>query len=157
VGDRVLVRTARRIRESLRVVDAGCRFGGDEFVAVLPNTDLVHGWPWPRIRQRVSLIRLPLRGTGRGPQLRDATYPGRRLLFIMKMSDVRLYASKNRQHPCPAQPRRYPRFAVRPDPRRGRPPAAAVAEVQDIGYGGLSFTYTGDRLPGRLEARWPRS
>ena len=33
VGDSVLVRTARVVRESLRAIDAGCRWGGDEFVA----------------------------------------------------------------------------------------------------------------------------
>ena len=36
VGDTVLVRTARVIRELLRVVDAGCRWGGDEFLVILP-------------------------------------------------------------------------------------------------------------------------
>ena len=40
VGDSVLVRTARVVRESLRAIDAGCRWGGDEFVLVLPNTDM---------------------------------------------------------------------------------------------------------------------
>jgi GGDEF domain-containing protein len=40
VGDTVLVKTAKVIRDSLRAVDAGCRYGGDEFVAVLPNTTL---------------------------------------------------------------------------------------------------------------------
>jgi len=160
VGDGVLVRTARRIRESLRVVDAGCRFGGDEFVAVLPNTDLVHSLAVAeRIRQRVSLIRLPLRvGLSVDLNYGIATYPadGRTLSFIMKMSDVRLYASKmETSHAAQTEhsPRRYPRFAV-PGLTLdvgGRRRQRVSAEVQDIGYGGLSFTYAGDRLPGRLE------
>ena len=157
VGDGVLVRTARRIRESLRVVDAGCRFGGDEFVAVLPNTDLVHGLVVAeRIRQRVSLIRLPLRvGLSVDLNYGIATYPadGRTFSFIMKMSDVRLYASKTETSHAPHSPRRYPRFAV-PGLTLdvgGRRRQRLSAEVQDIGYGGLSFTYAGDRLPGRLE------
>jgi diguanylate cyclase (GGDEF)-like protein len=157
VGDGVLVRTARRIRESLRVVDAGCRFGGDEFVAVLPNTDLVHSLAVAeRIRQRVSLIRLPLRvGLNVDLNYGIATYPadGRTFAFIMKMSDVRLYASKENGRTSDHRPRRYPRFAV-PGltlDLGGRHRAHVSTEVRDIGYGGLSFTYAGDRLPGRLE------
>jgi hypothetical protein len=71
----------------------------------------------------------------------------------MKMSDVRLYASKTETSHAPHSPRRYPRFAV-PGLTLdvgGRRRQRLSAEVQDIGYGGLSFTYTGDRLPGRLE------
>lgn len=157
VGDGVLVRTARRIRESLRVVDAGCRFGGDEFVAVLPNTDLVHGLSVAeRIRQRVSLIRLPLRvGLGVDLNYGIATYPadGRTFAFIMKMSDVRLYASKVEANHNDHAQRRYPRFAV-PGLTldvAGRRRERLSAEVRDIGYGGLSFTYAGDRLPARLQ------
>ena len=156
VGDGVLVRTARRIRESLRLVDAGCRYGGDEFVAVLPNTDLVHALTVAeRIRQRVSHIRLPLRvGLSVDLNYGVATYPadGRTINFILKMSDVRLYASK----PKPDQPtglRRWPRFAVQGltlDLAGGRTGRQST-EVRDIGYGGLSFTYVGDRVPDRLQ------
>ncbi len=57
VGDSVLVRTARVIRETLRTVDAGCRWGGDEFVLVLPNTHLVSAFPGvERIRRRVGSL-----------------------------------------------------------------------------------------------------
>src|SRR2546423_15052669 len=62
VGDTMLVKTARVIRDSLRAVDAGCRYGGDEFVAVLPNTALVGSLAVAeRIRQRVAKIQLPRR------------------------------------------------------------------------------------------------
>ena len=37
VGDNVLLRTARVVRQALRTVDAGCRWGGDEFVACCPT------------------------------------------------------------------------------------------------------------------------
>jgi diguanylate cyclase (GGDEF)-like protein len=152
VGDGVLVRTARRIRESLRLVDAGCRYGGDEFVAVLPNTDLVNTLTVAeRIRHRVSHIRLPLRvGLSVDLNYGVATYPadGRTINFILKMSDVRLYASK----PKPDQPtgvRRWPRFAVEGltlDLAGGRAGRQST-EVKDISYGGLSFTYAGDKVP----------
>jgi diguanylate cyclase (GGDEF)-like protein len=156
VGDGVLVRTARRIRESLRVVDAGCRYGGDEFVVVLPNTDLVHTLTVAeRIRQRVTLIRLPLRaGLRVDLNYGVATYPadGRTINFILKMSDVRLYASKPKSDQ-PTGMRRWPRFAVQGltlDLAGGRAGRLST-EVRDIGYGGLSFTYAGDRVPDRLQ------
>ena len=38
-GDEALVETVRRIRESLRSEDLVGRLGGEEFVAVMPNTD----------------------------------------------------------------------------------------------------------------------
>jgi len=39
-GDYVLVNFARAIRESIRRTDICSRYGGEEFVALLPNTDL---------------------------------------------------------------------------------------------------------------------
>lgn len=39
VGDAVLTEIARRLRTSLRAVDVVGRFGGDEFVVVVPNVD----------------------------------------------------------------------------------------------------------------------
>ena len=155
-GDGVLVRTARRIRESLRGVDAGCRYGGDEFVAVLPSTDLIHTLTVAeRIRDRVSQIKLPPRAR-KDVDLNYgvATYPadGRTIGSILKMSDVRLDAAK----PKPGQAtgvRRWPRFAAQGltlDLKGNRESRQSI-EVRDIGYGGLAFTYVGDRVPQRLQ------
>jgi len=40
VGDRVLIRLAKEIMYSLRSSDVGVRFGGEEFIVLLPSTDL---------------------------------------------------------------------------------------------------------------------
>lgn len=42
VGDHVLVKIAGHIREEVRKVDIAGRFGGDEFVILLPETDTAH-------------------------------------------------------------------------------------------------------------------
>lgn len=158
VGDGILVRTAKAIRESLRVVDAGCRYGGDEFVAVLPNSDVVHSLAVAeRIRHRVAGIRLPLRvGLKVGLNYGVATFPtdGRILDFLLKMSDIRLYASKRQNGKPFERARRYPRFAIPGltlnvgSPRARKP---LQAEVQDISFGGISFLTGPAKTPERLE------
>jgi diguanylate cyclase (GGDEF)-like protein len=45
VGDELLRRIAVAIEESTRVVDVIGRFGGDEFVVLLPDTDLEQALP----------------------------------------------------------------------------------------------------------------
>lgn len=42
-GDKVLQGMVRRCRENIREVDIFARYGGDEFIALLPETDLAHG------------------------------------------------------------------------------------------------------------------
>ncbi len=39
-GDRVLQAVAREMRETLRLHDFACRYGGEEFIAILPHTTL---------------------------------------------------------------------------------------------------------------------
>ena len=152
VGDSILARTAAAIRASLRAVDAGCRYGGDEFVAVLPNSDILHSLTVAeRIRRRVATIRLPRQvGLRVGLSYGVASFPtdGRLLDFLLKMSDIRLYRSKKQTTGDFPNPRRFPRFDVPgltlklPGSRSRR---SETAEVKDIGYGGLSFVSTDKR------------
>lgn len=43
-GDRVLVELARRIKDQVRSVDMPCRIGGEEFLVVLPDTDIAEAY-----------------------------------------------------------------------------------------------------------------
>ncbi|MCM3875548.1 MAG: GGDEF domain-containing protein [Thermoanaerobaculia bacterium] len=159
VGDGILVRTAKVIRESLRVVDAGCRYGGDEFVTVLPNSDVVHSLAVAeRIRHKVAAIRLPLRvGLKMGLNYGVATFPtdGRLLDFLLKMSDIRLYASKRQNAKAFERTRRFPRFNVPGLTVRmggnGNGRKSTTSEVHDISYGGISFVTHKEKTPDRIE------
>lgn len=39
-GDLVLIEIGKKIRDSIRVSDVACRYGGEEFILILPNADL---------------------------------------------------------------------------------------------------------------------
>ncbi len=56
IGDKVLILTANIIRSSLRSSDMAARYGGDEFVILLPHTDVESGLAvGERIRQELVL------------------------------------------------------------------------------------------------------
>jgi diguanylate cyclase (GGDEF)-like protein len=62
-GDEVLKSFASIFRESLRNVDIVCRFGGEEFVAILPDTDTQLALEVAqRLRQNVEASILPVEG-----------------------------------------------------------------------------------------------
>lgn len=156
VGDTMLVKVARVIRDSLRAVDAGCRFGGDEFVAILPNTTFMGSLAVAeRIRNRVAKIQLPRRmGLQMGVHYGVATFPsdGRTVDFLVRTCDQRLYDC--RRYNSDPRTRRHPRFVVqglglRLD--RGAVARQREFEVKDIGYGGLAFIYPDQRTPTHLE------
>jgi diguanylate cyclase (GGDEF)-like protein len=156
VGDSVLVRTARVVRESLRAVDAGCRWGGDEFVLVLPNTDMISALSvLERVRQKISEIPLG----GRGSVTLDlhygvASYPndGKSTDFLLKIADLRLYQCRSQSSFETAERRLYPRFAPEEMSLRmewsghGR---TLTAPVVDVSFGGLAFR-------AKKPEKWPR-
>ena len=158
VGDTVLVRTARVIRELLRVVDAGCRWGGDEFVVVLPNTDLFSAFRVAeRIRRKVSSSALPGRpGFTLGMHYGIASYPtdGRTADFLLKVADLRLYQCRE-QSSFSRDRRRHPRFFpsemnlhVYPNKTGG----SWTAAVLDVGFGGVAFKAKSSA--GKAPPRW---
>ncbi|HUD52205.1 PleD family two-component system response regulator [Parvibaculum sp.] len=56
-GDTVLKEFAQRIQQNVRGVDLACRLGGEEFVVVMPDTDLSYAFMVAeRLRQKVAEI-----------------------------------------------------------------------------------------------------
>jgi diguanylate cyclase (GGDEF)-like protein len=158
VGDTVLVRTARVIREFLRVVDAGCRWGGDEFVVALPNTDLFSAFAVAeRIRLKVASSALPGRaGFTLGMHYGIASYPtdGRTVDFLLKVADLRLYQCRE-QSSYSRDRRRHPRFFpsdmnLRIYPNRNG--TSWTAPVLDVGFGGVAFKAAA--TAGKPPPRW---
>jgi len=55
VGDEVLKEFSKRILQSIRNIDMACRFGGEEFVLIMPDTDLSYAFMvGERIRQSIA-------------------------------------------------------------------------------------------------------
>jgi diguanylate cyclase (GGDEF)-like protein len=160
VGDSVLVRTARVIRESLRAVDAGCRWGGDEFVLALPDTDMFSALAVAeRVREKIGAMALTARG-GLALDLHYgvASYPhdGKSTDFLLKIADLRLYQCRTQSTFAATAHRMYPRFApeamtVRVEEKgQGEP---WLAPVVDLSFGGLAFrAKRRDKWPSRWKA-----
>jgi two-component system cell cycle response regulator len=60
-GDDVLREFAIRIRKSIRGIDLACRYGGEEFVIVMPETDMaVAATVAERLRRRIATEPFPI-------------------------------------------------------------------------------------------------
>ena len=60
-GDDVLREFATRIKKSIRGIDLACRFGGEEFVIIMPETDMaVATIVAERLRRRIASERFPI-------------------------------------------------------------------------------------------------
>jgi two-component system cell cycle response regulator len=99
-GDRVLQELAARMRASLRNIDMVCRVGGEEFVAVLPSTDLRTA---ERIAERIrkSVSAKPFNAGGAVPvnitvSIGIALLDGAetRMEDLLKRADQALYRAK---------------------------------------------------------------
>ncbi len=59
-GDEVLKEVSRLVRENIRTEDIFARFGGEEFIAILPETDKAHAIELAdRLRQKISALSIP--------------------------------------------------------------------------------------------------
>lgn len=100
VGDAALCHVARLWQAELRDVDLSARIGGEEFVALLPETDLPHGrLVAERIRAVIAAAPLVTEGgseLGLTVSLGVATLlPGETLTDLMRRADLAMYQAKN--------------------------------------------------------------
>jgi two-component system cell cycle response regulator len=100
-GDEVLREFADRLKKSIRGIDLACRYGGEEFVVVMPDTDLgVATLVGERIRRRVAGEPFPI---GQGDRQIEVTIsvgiasrlgPSDEAAQILKRADEALYRAK---------------------------------------------------------------
>jgi two-component system, cell cycle response regulator len=100
-GDDVLREFALRIRKAIRNIDLACRYGGEEFVIVMPETDMaVATMVAERLRRRIASEPFAIQN---GTRLIDVTIsigiaaldgPGDNAAAILKRADTALYRAK---------------------------------------------------------------
>ncbi len=134
-GDQVLVWVARVLKEACRSVDYAARYGGDEFVVVLPETGPEGARAVAaRIQQRLLDEPGPAGwawgGLGVGASIGIAAYPAhaRDWTDLLRLADQAMYGAKRRAKA-----------------RRGR---AGDARGQDRAGGGPAGRRPGAELPG---------
>lgn len=101
-GDIVLKEFARRLKQSTRGIDLACRLGGEEFVMIMPETDLARAWQIGE-RLRTSIASEPFvinRDTHidvtASVGLATLEKPEDTPASIFKRADTALYAAKKR-------------------------------------------------------------
>ena len=149
-GDRVLMRTARLIGESLREIDVAGRYGGEEFAVMLPETARTGAHVVAeRVRRRIAAAfgrRSPAVTVSAGV----ASFPedGKSVDELVERADEALYrskrAGKNRVTLAQGERRQHWRMQV-------QQPATAMGrsgQVTDISAGGLLVRLKEPVLPG---------
>jgi two-component system, cell cycle response regulator len=100
-GDDVLREFSLRIRKSIRNIDLACRYGGEEFVIVMPETDIaVAAMVAERIRRRIATEPFAIQ---EGTRTLDVTIsigiaalagPADTAAGVLKRADTALYRAK---------------------------------------------------------------
>jgi diguanylate cyclase (GGDEF)-like protein len=109
VGDAVLTEVAYMLRKQLRAFDLAYRLGGEEFLILLPGSDLAHAeWLAERLRARVGSERvaggIPVTiSFGVGASARDEAFD---YAAVFARADAALYRAKRkgRDRVCLAEP-----------------------------------------------------
>ena len=100
-GDDVLREFALRIRKSIRNIDLACRYGGEEFVIVMPETDMAVAMVVAeRLRRRIANEPFAIQNGSNSLDvtisigLADLCEPSDKAATILKRADQALYRAK---------------------------------------------------------------
>ena len=100
VGDEVLKEFANRLERNVRGIDLACRYGGEEFVVVMPDTDLAAAQAVAE-RLRRAVCETPFPVSGPKPELTvscsigvTSTLPADDVTTAIKRADDALYQAK---------------------------------------------------------------
>ncbi len=99
-GDDVLREFSFRIKKSIRGIDLACRYGGEEFVVVMPETDLtVATMVAERLRRRIATEPFPIHDGARSIEVTisvgiSALAKDDTAANILKRADAALYRAK---------------------------------------------------------------
>jgi two-component system cell cycle response regulator len=100
-GDDVLREFSLRIRKAIRNIDLACRYGGEEFVIVMPETDIaVATMVAERLRRRVASEPFAIQDGARNLDITISIgiaaldEPGDNAAAILKRADTALYRAK---------------------------------------------------------------
>jgi two-component system, cell cycle response regulator len=100
-GDDVLREFAERLKASIRGIDLACRYGGEEFVVVMPDTDLgIAAMVAERIRRRIAGEPFPIEGGERTIEVTISVGIAARMgaqdnaTLMLKRADEALYRAK---------------------------------------------------------------
>jgi two-component system, cell cycle response regulator len=100
-GDDVLREFALRMRKSIRNIDLACRYGGEEFVIVMPETDMaVATVVAERLRRRIASEPFAIQSGARNLDITISIGiaaldgPGDNAAAILKRADTALYRAK---------------------------------------------------------------
>ncbi|RWK54841.1 PleD family two-component system response regulator [Mesorhizobium sp.] len=101
-GDEVLREFARRLRKNVRGIDLACRFGGEEFVVVMPDTD---GAVAEKVAERIraEIAQMPFAVGQHGKTIEVTVSVGVSAVLkgvdsvagLMKRADLALYEAKS--------------------------------------------------------------
>ncbi len=100
-GDRLLKAVADTIRRTIRFTDAAARYGGDEFVVLLPETDLAGGYVVAeKLRRDIEVMTLHAasRNVRSSISVGLVAYPddGSTIEQLVAAADVAMYEAKRR-------------------------------------------------------------
>ncbi len=102
-GDQVLTALGSLLRVNIRESDIACRYGGEEFVVILPRADTADAWKLAEhFREDFSGVRIGQEGLSATISVGLAVYPQHSLsvIGILRAADSALYAAKTGGRNC---------------------------------------------------------